>query len=355
MGIQISEQTRLLRKLALHGEIISSHILHIYFLAGPDFMGVNSLFDLAASDKDFVLRAMRLKGLGYEISSAVAGRHTHPVGMRVGGFSFVHDPESLERVRERLEQALEDLSRTADFMKGLEIPDFQRETEYVAITDPDEYALYQGELYSDKAGKIPVSEYRNNIKEYVVPNSTAKFAKWKTDDYMVGALARFNINHDKLTPMAGEVAQELGLSRPCHNPFLNTFAQLVECFHCAQDSVSIIGKILDSGIRPEDESSLFEEGEGKAAAAVEAPRGTLIHEYHYDEEGVCSFANHLIPTAQNLASIQADLKKLIEPIVDRDREHIQKMLEMLVRAYDPCISCSTHSIVLEKGGFSGKS
>lgn len=347
LGVDLSDQTVLLRRFAFHGEVIGSHILHIYFLAGPDFLGLNSIFELAGTDREAVLRGMRLKRLGYDICATVVGRHTHPVAMKVGGFSFVHSVDELIKLRKRLVGAMDDLKETARLFATFEIPRFERETEYVALTHPDTYAFYDGEVVSSQGGRIPADRYRDAIEEYVLPTSTAKHARWKGSHYMVGALARLNTNFQQLSPLAKEIANDLGLEPPCHNPFMNTAAQIVECAHCVEDSVAIVDRVCAAGIKAEDELAPVQPRTGAGVGAVEAPRGTLFHEYHYDDAGICQWANQVIPTAQNLANLDADMRAIVPGIADSEVDFIRSRLETLVRAYDPCISCSTHVVKVE--------
>lgn len=342
MDVRISEQTKLLRRLACHGEVLSSHVLHIYFLAGPDYLDVPSIFPLLNTDRAMVDRAVRLKELGYALCDVVAGRHTHPVAMTVGGFSFVHDTSALEGLRGRLENAMEDLKDTVRLFKTFRIPELERETEYVSLKHPERYAFYDGELYSSERETVPVKHYGERIKESVVSGSTAKYARWNRSEYMVGALSRFNNNYDQLCHSAKEVAVELNLKAPCFNPFSITVAQIVECVHCVEDSLSLTDLLLGNGIEPEAERADFETCAGKGVGAVEAPRGTLFHDYEYDNQGKCLSANLVIPTAQNLANLEKDLKFCCQNLEGADEQTVTRFLEMLVRAYDPCISCSTH-------------
>ncbi len=343
-GVEISKQTALLRRLALHGETISSHALHIFFLAMPDFMGLNSVFQLIETDKETVLRAMRLKRLGYDLGAVVAGRHTHPVGMEVGGFSFVHSVESLNALRERLTEAIADVGEAAKLFATLHIPSLEREKEYIALTRPDEYAFYDGDLKTSNSGTISVENYTDIIKERLIEHSTAKHATMGGSPYMVGALARVNLNFPQLSSAAREIAEELGLTPPCHNPFMNTMAQLVECAHCLEESVKIVDTLSMEGINAQEELSEVSPGSGVGIGSVEAPRGVLFHEYHYNEKGICTYVNHVIPTGQNLASLEADMREMVPVIAHESQELIGHKLETLVRAYDPCISCSTHCI-----------
>jgi sulfhydrogenase subunit alpha len=347
-AVDVSDQTVLLRRLACHGEVLSSHILHIYFLAGPDFLGLESVFPLAQTNREVLLRAMRLKRLGYDLCAVVGGRHTHPVAMHVGGFPFVHSEESLMKLRKELSDATDDLKETTRWFSDLDVPPLERETEYVALTHPTIYALYDGEVASSLGGRITPGQYRQSIREYTVPHSTAKHARWNGPEYMVGALARVNMNFDLLSPSAKQAARDLGLQPPCHNPFLNTAAQIVECVHCVEESITLVDELCRRGIKAEDESTPVEPREGQGVGAVEAPRGTLFHEYHYDNQGHCTWADQVIPTAQNLANLEADMRTMVPLIADSDPEFIRQRLEMLVRAYDPCISCSTHLITTDR-------
>ncbi len=338
-----SEQTLLLRRLAFHGEIISSHILHIYFLAAPDFLGVPSVFPLVETDREIVLRAMRMKKLAYDLCAVVAGRHTHPVAMTVGGFSFVHSRKALEAIKSRIDSGIDDLKATVALFKTLDIPRFERETLFVSLKHPDEYALYDGEIFCSNGTRSPVNQYLDIIGEYVLPYSTAKYARFNQSQYMVGALARVNNNYDQLSFLAKNVADDLGLTLPCYNPFMNTVAQIVECAHCLEQSLEILTVLLEKGITA-DNPPEFCCRKSHGIGAVEAPRGILFHDYQYDDNGKCVNANLVIPTAQNLSNLESDLSAYANLITEENEESIRHKLEMLVRAYDPCISCSTHTL-----------
>ncbi|MCD6359695.1 MAG: nickel-dependent hydrogenase large subunit, partial [Armatimonadetes bacterium] len=252
LGVEISEQSEMLRRLAYHGETLSSHLLHIYFLAAPDFLGLPSVMPLIHTDPDLVRRAMRLKQIGYDLASMVAGRHTHPIAMCVGGFTFTHDPKDLLAMRERLVAIRADLEFSVELFGTLELPQLERETESVSLKHPDRYAFYDGDLCSSEGILLPPSEYKSAIEEYVVPHSTAKHARWNRPEYMVGALARFNNNHEQLHPVAKQAAEALGLQAPCNNPFMITVAQLVECVHCVEDAIELIDALVERGIKYED-------------------------------------------------------------------------------------------------------
>ena len=340
LGVQVSEQTRILRKLLFNAEVLESHVLHAYCLAAPDFLGVGSIIPLIDTHKEVVVRAMKLKRLAYHMADLLAGRKTHPISCIVGGFAVLPDLEKLAAVRDAFIDALDDFDATVELFKTITVPDFERETEYIALKDPNEYAFISGDIASSDAGTVLIDEYRSVTNEFCVPHSTAKYTKNKREAYQVGALARFNLNHEQLLPRAKEAAAELKLKAPCHNPFMITIAQVVEVVHAAEDIIQLIGRLLATGLQEEPEITEIRAGRG--VGAVEAPRGILFHEYAYDEYGILTDANCVIPTNQNHNNIQHDMEALVPTILDRPEDEIRLMLEMLVRAYDPCISCSTH-------------
>ncbi|MDP3040798.1 MAG: Ni/Fe hydrogenase subunit alpha [Deltaproteobacteria bacterium] len=345
MGVKISEQTRLLRRILIQGENLQSHVLHSYFLAAPDFVGAPSVFPLVQTHPEVVVRALRMKKLANDLCDVFGGRTVHPITPTVNGFTKLPEIKDIKEIRRRLVAAGPDLEATLALFKTLKIPDFQRETEYISLKSKEEYALYEGVIASTDAGTTPVANYRNWTNEYLVPQSTAKYTKHVRDSYMVGALARFNNNHDQLPARAQKAAEELGLKAPCYNPFMNTVVQVVEVVHALDESIRLIDELLDKGLKEEDRRILLKAGRG--VGSVDVPRGILFHDYTYDRNGICVEANCIIPTNQNHANIQKDMEALLPQVLDRPQEEIRLSLEMLVRAYDPCISCSTHLLKVE--------
>ncbi len=339
-GLKPSEQTVLLRKLLYAGEVIESHILHIYLLALPDFLGVPSAFALMESHKDAVLCGLRLKKLGNDIMETIGGRAVHPQAAIVNGFGRLPGKEQLLSIKTRLQEALPDMAATVDLFQSLVLPDFTRETEYISLKHPDEYTFTDGDIASTDTGITSVDNYLDVTNEYCVPQSTAKYTKNARESFMVGALARINNNYEQLNPQAKEAADRLGLKPLCTNPFLNTPAQVAETTHEIEESIAIIDRLLETGIQAEDRTVKVKAGRG--IGAVEAPRGLLIHDYTYDENGNIVQANCVVPTNENHANIQLDLESLVRDNLEKGPDELQLLCEMLVRAYDPCISCSTH-------------
>jgi coenzyme F420-reducing hydrogenase alpha subunit len=351
MGITISDQDLKLRKLALHAENLQSHILHVGFLALPDLCGVGSVIPLASSNPNEVKIVLGLHRIANEMSNLICGRTTHPQRLIPGGFSKIPSMKELGNLRKKLQDSIPNIQAVADLVESLanKLPDFKRETEFIGLTNNDEYALYDGQLGSTDTGTAPVTEYLSYTNEYIVPTSTAKWAKHARDSYMVGALARLNLNYDRLSPLAKKVAEMFGLKPVCHNPFMNSIAQLVEIAHSFEDSIKLINELESAGLQsqPDYHKPAIVIKAGSGVGAVEVPRGILFHDYTYNKEGVCTKANCVIPTNQNHGNIELDMKALVPKILDKTPKEIELSLEMLVRAYDPCISCSTHYLTVK--------
>lgn len=348
MGIKVSDQDLKLRKLALHAENLQSHILHLGFLVLPDLMGVGSVIPLASSNSEEVKTVLQLHRTANEMSNLLCGRTTHPQRLIPGGFSKIPSLRELKELKKKLQDSVPKLQAVAELFKSVapKLPDFNRETEFIALTKPDEYALYDGDIASSDTGKAPASEYLAFTNEYIVPISTAKRAKHARESYMVGALARLNINFDRLSPLAKKTAGMFGLKPVCHNPFMNNIAQLVEVVHSVEDSIRLIDELEAAGLQsqPDYHQPEITVKAGHGVGAVEVPRGILFHDYTYNQKGVCTKANCVIPTNQNHGNIELDLKALLPQVLDKTEKEIELSLEMLVRAYDPCISCSTHCV-----------
>ncbi|MGD9316133.1 MAG: Ni/Fe hydrogenase subunit alpha [Anaerolineae bacterium] len=346
LGVKVSEQTELLRKLLFHGEMLDSHVLHVYMLVAPDFLGVGSVLPLAASHPEVVQRALRIKKLAGDLCAMIAGRHTHPIAMAVGGFNHLPTEKELLAMRERLVAARDDMDETIALAKTLPWPQFERETEYVSLQKDAEYAFIDGRIATTDGFTYPLSEYRKVTNEYLVPHSTAKWTKHNRETYMVGALARFNNNYEQLHPKAKAAAEELGMKPIVTNSFLNSGAQAIEMVHCIEDSIGLIDELVDRGIKEEPLYEFQGKG-GEGVGSCDVPRGILFHNYVIDDQGLIQGANCIIPTNQNHANIEADMRALVPQIVDQPQEKVRHTMEMLVRAYDPCISCSTHLLDVE--------
>ena len=343
-GITLSEQSRIMRLLALHGEVLTSHLAHIFLLAGPDFFGQPSAFKLMQTQSDLVRLGFNLKKMAYAFCGALVGRHTHPLAMKVGGFSFLPEERSLNEMSDLMGCLREGLKSSVGAFRRITLPDFERQTEYVSLRNEERYAFYDGKIYSSDGQSISPTQYRRHLREWVEPHSTAKYASWNRPQYMVGALARFNNNHAQLAPLAQQAAHDLKVTPPCFNPYAGTLVQLVECIHCVEESSTLLAQLQEGGVDARDLAGPVQPRSGTGIGAVEAPRGLLLHEYSFDDTGRCLDANQVIPTGQNLGNIEADLHGVVSSLLEESEEIIRLRIEMLVRAYDPCISCSTHDL-----------
>jgi sulfhydrogenase subunit alpha len=350
IGFKPSDQTTKLRKFLLHMENLDSHILHIYLLVAPDLLNVKSFVPLIDSHNKVVRRALRMKKNCNDVCDILVGRHVHPISSIVGGFTKLPREKDLDAMLNILYGLRPDMDATMELLTALKFPQFERDTEYVGLVNStDEYPMLEGDLGSTDGLRMDKHDYRKLTNEFVVTHSSAKHAKASRPSYMVGALARFNLNAAKLHPKAKKTAEMLGLKPKCTNPFLNTAAQAVECVHSLEDSIAILEYFKQTGVDLSEEVvvGLNEKGTipvraGNGVGAVEVPRGILFHNYEVDDKGKIINANCIIPTGQNCNNIEHDMKKLVPEILDKTDDEITLAMEMLVRAYDPCISCSAH-------------
>jgi sulfhydrogenase subunit alpha len=340
-GMTIPEAASKLRLLAKHGETLQSHVLHLLFLVAPDFLNVPSVVPLLKTNPDTVRLAARLKGLGNRLCELVAGRATHPVALQVGGVSRMPAKAALLGLRDELARSTEDLAIAVELVQSFPVPDFVRETEFVSLHGEGRYPWIGGSLLSSDGVRHQEDEYRAMTNEYVVPDQTSKWCRLSRESFAVGALARFNNNGRHLHPAASEVADRFSLVAPCHNPFMNNVAQLVECVHCVHESIQLIEELVELG--PCETMAPVAACSGEGVGAVEAPRGILYHHYQY-EDGRIVEADCVIPTTQNNANIHHDLEALAMQfsLEGRTDERLEELCSMLVRAYDPCLSCSVH-------------
>ncbi len=350
LGMDISPLTVKLRKILKHAENFDSHILHVGILVAPDLLGAPSVFPLVATHGEVVKIVLRLKRLGHEWGSLIGGRTTHPTTVIPGGFSKLPSKSELKHLKQIILDRVSDINALVETIASLapKIPVFDRPTEYMAVSSKEEYGLYDGHVQTimpdGTKESYEVADYRKITNEWVSPNSTAKYTKNKMDSYMAGALARFNNNYDQLHPEAKKVAEALGMKPLCTNPYLNSAAQVVECAHNVYETISLIDDLIGDSGYDEDEKPVEPAKYSTGTSAVEVPRGILYHEYTYDNDGMCTAGNCIIPTNQNHANIQLDFDKLVPELLDagKTEKEMELALEMLVRAYDPCISCSAH-------------
>lgn len=332
-----------LRLLAKHAETLQSHVLHLFFLAAPDFLGLESAIPLKEQNPEVLALALRLRGLANRICDSVAGRTTHPISLQPGGVAMCPDGSTLLGFRDELTRALHDLEATGALLKTFEVPDFERETEFVSLTADDHYPFIGGRLCSSDGVERDEDAYLEITNERVVSGNTTKWSHLSRESYAVGPLARVNNNFEQLHREARRVAAELGLEPVCHRPFMAHAARLVECVHCVHEAIELIDELVKQP--PAATMADVTPRAGEGVGAIEAPRGILFHHYRFDGGGRIEKANCVVPTTQNNGNIHRDLHELVRQAIRdgvADDRQLEFLCSMLVRSYDPCLSCSVH-------------
>lgn len=341
-GIEVSERTRKLRKLLAYGSYLQNHATHLYILSAPDFVGQPNIFPLAETDPETLQKALRIKKLGNDLCSAVGGRSIHPINAVVGGFTA--EPASVELVAlaDRLDAAVDDCITTGDLFAHFDVPDFKTEGDLLALREDDGYAICSGRVAALESGWVhEAADYAGYLTERTVPYSNAKFTVLASGQpYVVGAIARINHSYGHLSSAARLVAAKAGLRPVWLNTFKNNISQAIELVDAAERCAEMCRELAEN---PGDSSVVdFEPRAGHGIGATEAPRGTLYHELTYDEKGRVECANILTPTAQSLANLENDIRLFAPTVVDLPRDEFVMLIEKLVRAYDPCLSCAVH-------------
>lgn len=332
MNVNVSDQTVTLRKLLTYGEFIQSHLVHSHFNSLPAYLKTGGIIELASKDKTLVRNALKIKEAGNEIIKAIGGRAVHPLACTIGGFSKFPDKKSIENLKTVLKGvkplALESLEK---FSK-LDYESFNLDKDHFCLVNRD-YTLLSG---VSKSLKTPLvfgnEEFEKVIKEKKRSYSTAKFAEIDSKPFMVGALPRVNINGKRLSESVKPYVFPVSF-----NPFLNDYAQVIELVHCIDESLNLL-----ENLDVKEEKVRFKPRAGIGFSATEAPRGTLFHKYKINGKGIVTNANIITPTAQNLPVIESAVREYLPNIMHLKKEEIVKKLESLIRAFDPCISCSTH-------------
>jgi len=343
-GVQVQGPLYALRKLLYYGEWIESHALHIFMLHAPDFLGYESALHMAQDHLDWVKRGLELKKIGNELMALLGGREIHPVNPRVGGFYWVPTREALLQIRDNLQWACETAYETVHWVAGFEFPDFELDYEFVALHHPKEYAILGGRLQSNKGLDIEIQDYEVYFEEEHVSHSNALHSVIRGQGpYLVGPLARVNLNFEQLSPLARQAAKEVGFEPECRNPFKGIIARALEVLHACEESL----KMIEAYTPPEQPYLEVSPREATGYGCTEAPRGILYHRYRIDAEGTILEAKIVPPTAQNQKRIEEDLRHLVAQFLDLPQDRLQWRCEQAIRNYDPCISCATHFLKLE--------
>jgi|TARA_Y100000031_G_scaffold157091_1_gene215872 coenzyme F420-reducing hydrogenase alpha subunit len=329
LDIRVNQTTVLLRELMQAGQAIQSHALHLFFLSLPDYLGIDRGTELAQKNPAAFKNALALKEVSDEIVQIVAGRNVHPTTSTIGGFHKVPSKKVLKKLLDKLNKSESAAQKTLDLAAGLDYPELKVDLQLVVQEGDSIVAVSSNNIKGRKESSI--RNYKQDISEEIKSYSTAKFGRYKGQEMLVGPLARLAVYGDYDKKYKLDFA----------NPFHNNLAQAIEILGCHQKAQKIIEQLLESEldvkvVKPGSNPSL--EGIG----AIEAPRGGLYHEVHLDEKGIIKQANIITPTVQNLTSIEKSAQALLNQTKNRSQKELERLLTMLVRAYDPCITCSVH-------------
>lgn len=355
-GVRVDGQLRALRRLLYCGEWLESHALHVYLLHAPDFLGYESAIEMAKEHRETVERGLQLKKAANDLITLLGGRAVHPINVRVGGFYRVPSKEELQPLAERLRWARDAALETVRWVAAFPFPDFEQEYEFVALRHPDEYPFNEGRLASNRGLDIGIDAFEETVIEQQVPYSNALHARLEGRSgrgaYFVGPLARYNLNFDRLSPLAKEAARAAGLSPSaglagpiCRNPFKSIIVRSVEMVYACDEALRLIGEYE----MPEAPALEVRPVAATGAACTEAPRGILYHRYCIDGGGLILEANIVPPTSQNQTMIEEDLRRFVQEHLRLSKKALTRRCEQAVRNYDPCISCATHFLTLEIG------
>jgi coenzyme F420-reducing hydrogenase alpha subunit len=340
-GVKVEGPLAALRRLLYCGEWIESHVLHVAMLHAPDFLGYESAFHMAADHPQVVEQALRLKKLGNGILELLGGRSVHPVNVRVGGFYRVPPRREILALVPDLERGREEALALLAWVAGFDFPAFERAYELVALRHGGEYPMNEGRIVSSGGLNIAVEEYLDHFEEHQVAHSHALHAREKgRGPYLVGPLARFALNFDRLSPLAREAARAAGVGPDCRNPFRSIVVRAVETVYAFDEALRLVAA-YEEPRRP------FVEVEPRAATgcgATEAPRGILFHRYVLDPQGLIADARIIPPTSQNQATVEEDLRRFVEARLELPDDRLTWQCEQVIRNYDPCISCATHAL-----------
>ncbi|MCS7129870.1 MAG: Ni/Fe hydrogenase subunit alpha [Archaeoglobaceae archaeon] len=339
MGIEASEQVKMLRRLMIASQMVHSHALHLYVLAAADYLGVNGISDVYAKYPEAVKRCVRIRTVGNKGVEVIGGRAVHPANSVPGGFAKLPTRIEMEKLAKDFKGIMNDCIETFNLFASLKYPEFERATEYLAIDDGKHFPSYAGRLVTNKGLNVEAKEYRNYIKEIFKPYSNTKFCILNGHGFHVGAIARINLFKNRLNPVAKDLLKSSPVKFPSDNPFHNNLAQAIEMVHYTEEAIQIAEELA---VKLKDEERPKQTKASTGVGVVEAPRGTLIHEYTVDKDGIVRGANLIIPTGMNTTNIEEDLYAILTANIKKPREELKKLAELLFRAYDPCLSCSTH-------------
>ena len=347
-GVNVTDRTNALRELLIYGSYLQNHGTHLYVLAAPDFLGQKSVFPVEQINPALFEGALELKRLGNELCNAVGGRSIHPITAVVGGFTHEMTRSDYLAFAQRMEEMLPFAIQTVDVFSSFSVPDMQSTGDVLAMHAPDKYAVCDSRIakFADADTAFDANDWREHIEEYVVGHSGALFARVRAtgSSYMTSALARINLSWPLLSKQAKIASAKAGLRPPERNPFRNNVAQAVELVDALERCIRLCRRLASDEYEGSSAPVPFEVRAGRGVGFTEAPRGVLFHDLELDADGRVVHASIITPTSQNVANMEADMRQLAEKMLadGADEPDIKLRIEELVRAYDPCLSCSVH-------------
>ena len=342
-GAKVDGQLRALRRLIYCGEWIESHALHVVMLHAPDFLGFPDGIRMAVDHGEAVRNGLTLKKAGNELMRVVGGREIHPVNVKAGGFHRVPTRSELAPVAASLSHARDLAIGMVRWVATFPFPDFEQDYEFVALRHPDEYPFNEGRLASSRDIDIDIGDFETEFEEQHVAHSTALHSLVKRRGaYLVGPLARYALNFDRLPASVRDLAREVGLDPVCRNPFKSIIVRGLELVFACEEALRLIAAYEP----PELAAVPIEPRAGTGFGCTEAPRGICWHRYDFQTDGTIERARIVPPTSQNQSSIEADLAAVATSVLDQPDEVIRDRCERSIRNYDPCISCSAHFLKL---------
>lgn len=342
--VSVTPWVRAMRRVFYCGEWLQSHALHIHMLAAPDFLGYNSIIEMAADHPAIVRRGLRLQSLGNDLIALFGARSVHPVGVQVGGFYHAPGPQAVASLMARLQTAKQDATELVRWTTSLPFPDNQQDFIAVCLRHPTEYPMNEGRIVSNAGLDIDAHNYLDHIHELQVPHSTALHALLQDKPYLVGPLARINLNLDHLPPELDELLKAGGITFPSLNMFHSIVARAAEIWLAIDEALHL----LQDYSNPASAAVSWQAVAGTGITATEAPRGLLWHQYVLDDTGRIQNARIIPPTSQNQARIEEDLRNSLQLFgLEQDDDALRLHGETVIRNYDPCISCATHFLQLD--------
>lgn len=339
-GVNVSKQSQFLRELVLIGGNIQSHVLHLYFLTLPDYTGYGNALEMLPKYKPEIERALRIKKVGNAMVNLLGGRDIHPIAVIPGGLSRIPDQKVVDCLLKQLKSIKKDAKDTIDLFLSLKYPEMIHKKLLVALNGGSYFNSSKIIVCGDNT-YFATTDYEKHFKEFFQEGSTSEFVQIEGKSYMVGALARMYNNFDTLSKPNQKLAKKILKNKD--SPYMNNIAQAIEIYEGILRAINILENLQ---LKQEEPTKIVPRA-STGIGATEAPRGILFHKYMFDKSGVCTFANITTPTSQNLLNLQEAIKLRLPAILDKSEDEIKCEIEKLIRAYDPCISCSTHFLEMK--------